>query len=172
MCAALPYTQCLIARFRGFGHFPPTLFFRNERSCPPVGGPDRVNTFRFPKRPSAGKAHIQNLLFRVNNFISSALRIPPKARLPGGRRLPSPCARTSLPSGCAASMQPGTSVPCVCFCLSHVASQRVLERGMLFCRYLHRQDGPPPPPTRALGSRTSLDRFAVSRAVRGDQWRP
>ena len=91
-----------------------------------------------------------------------------KAAPPG---CPSPCARTSLPSGCAASTQPGTSVPCICLCLSHVASQRVLERGVLFCRYLYRQDGPPPPPTRAPGSRPSLDRFAVSRAVSGDQRR-
>ena len=80
---------------------------------------------------------------------------------PSGRRLPSPCARTSLPSGCAASTQPGASVPCVCLCLSPIASHQV-ERGMLSGRYLYRPGGPPPTPTHALGSRPSHDRFAVS----------
>ena len=31
-----------------------------ERSSPPVGGPDHVIPFRFPNRPSARKAQIEN----------------------------------------------------------------------------------------------------------------
>ena len=36
VCAAPPYTRCLIARFRRFGHFPPTLA---GNSTAPVPGP-------------------------------------------------------------------------------------------------------------------------------------
>ena len=62
-------------------------------------------------------------------------------RRPSCRRLPSPCARTSRPSGCAASTQPGAFVPCVCLCLSPIASHQV-ERGMLSGRCLYRPGGP------------------------------
>ena len=85
----------------------------------------------------------------------------PPAPPPLGRRLLSPCACKSLPSGCAASTQPGAFVPCVCLCLSPIASHQV-ERGMLSCRYLYRPGGPSPTPTHALGSWPSNDRFAVS----------
>ena len=73
-------------------------------------------------------------------------------RRPSGLRLSSPCALTSLPSGCAAFTRPGASVPC----LSHIASQRVV-RGVRSDWRLYRPaaDGPPPAPTHALGSRPS-----------------
>ena len=69
----------------------------------------------------------------------------------------------ALPSGCAASTQPDAFVPCVCLCLSPIASHQV-ARGVLSSsgRYLYRPGGPPPNPTHALHSRLSHDRFAVS----------
>ena len=147
------------------------MFFRIERSGPPDGGPDRVNPSRFPTRPAKPRSKSFYSGLKPENFLSlQPLRVHGSRpsfvwiahpRRPSGRRLPSPCARTSLPSGCAASTQPGAFVPCVCLCLSPIASHQV-ERGMLSGRYLYRPGGPPPTPTHALGSRPSHDRFAVS----------
>ena len=119
---------------------------------------------RLPTRPAAA-AQIQIILFRVKTrecFVSSesafahSLKPPsfvwiahPRRPSPAGRRVPSPCARTSLISGLRILR------------LSLPLAYRI-SPGMLSSRYLYRPGGPPPTPTHALGSRPSHDRFAVS----------
>ena len=69
-----------------------------------------------------------NILFPAKArefFVSSALRnsLKPTKLRPDHPPAPPPWGRprTSLPSGCAASTQPGAFVPCVCLCLSPIA---------------------------------------------------
>ena len=132
---------------------------------------------RFPKRPVAGKARIQTILFRVRTrefFAFPALRIPSKPTELCVNRPPAPPRKASASPlrararhSQAAALHPHSRAAPLCsasFFASRISPLNGQSGGCYSGLYL--SCGPPPTrgPTHALGSWPSLasDRFAVS----------